>query len=176
MPIICLMVRENHKMVRKMSGKSQGILWGLMAGHPAPASPLFTQPFIQAKIKENIKAPRHWPLCKEFTGDGEFPAQMASNAKDVSIWWRHHGQTGFVPKLGTLQWRVLMGSLCVVNVHIRSALYWGTPLGVPQYWFDQTWGKWAIIEGDNFFFITREVALSGRIWSELLDSNADWCF
>ena len=21
---------------------------------------------------------------------GEFPAQMASNAKDVSIWWRHH--------------------------------------------------------------------------------------
>ena len=21
---------------------------------------------------------------------GEFPAQMASNAEDVSIWWRHH--------------------------------------------------------------------------------------
>ena len=35
MRIICLMVRENHKMVREMSGKSQGILWGLMAGHPA---------------------------------------------------------------------------------------------------------------------------------------------
>ena len=34
MPIICLMVRENHKMVREISGKSQGILWGLMAGHP----------------------------------------------------------------------------------------------------------------------------------------------
>ena len=34
MSIICLMVRENHKMVREMSGKSQGILWGLMAGHP----------------------------------------------------------------------------------------------------------------------------------------------
>ena len=33
MPIICLMVRENHKMVREMSGKSQEILWGLMAGH-----------------------------------------------------------------------------------------------------------------------------------------------
>ena len=32
----------------------------------------------------NIKAPRHWPLC------GEFPAQMASNAENVSIWWRHH--------------------------------------------------------------------------------------
>ena len=35
---------------------------------------LFTQPFIQAQIK----------------GTGEFPAQMASNAEKVSIWWRHH--------------------------------------------------------------------------------------
>ena len=27
------------------------------------------EPFIQAKIKENIKAPRHWPLWGEFSGD-----------------------------------------------------------------------------------------------------------
>ena len=27
----------------------------------------------------------------EFTGTGEFPAQRASNAENVSIWWRHHG-------------------------------------------------------------------------------------
>ena len=25
-------------------------------------------------------------------GIGEFPAQMASNAENVSIWWRHHGE------------------------------------------------------------------------------------
>ena len=43
--------------------------------------------FIQTQIKVNIKAPRHWPLCGEFTGD---QAQMASDAKNVSIWWRHH--------------------------------------------------------------------------------------
>ena len=24
------------------------------------------------------------------TGTGEFPAQRASNAENVSIWWRHH--------------------------------------------------------------------------------------
>ena len=24
---------------------------------------------------------------------GEFPAQMASYAENVSIWWRHHGTT-----------------------------------------------------------------------------------
>ena len=39
---------------------------------------------------ENIKAPRHWPLCGEFTGTGEFPAQMFSYAENVSGWWRHH--------------------------------------------------------------------------------------
>ena len=26
---------------------------------------------------------------------GEFPTQMASNAENVSIWWRHHGLTSF---------------------------------------------------------------------------------
>ena len=51
----------------------------------SPASPLFTQPFIRAQIKENIKAPRHWHLVT-----GEFLAQMASNAENISIWWRHH--------------------------------------------------------------------------------------
>ena len=40
--------------------------------------------------EKNIKAPRHWPLCREFNGTSEFPAQMASNAENVSIWWRHH--------------------------------------------------------------------------------------
>ena len=29
----------------------------------------FTQPFIRAQIKVNIKAPRHGPLCGEVTGD-----------------------------------------------------------------------------------------------------------
>ena len=42
--------------------------------------------------QENIKAPRHCPLCGEFTGTGEFPAQRASYAENVSIWWRHHGR------------------------------------------------------------------------------------
>ena len=35
----------------------------------SPASQLFARLFIQAQIKENIKAPRYWPLCREFTGD-----------------------------------------------------------------------------------------------------------
>ena len=34
-----------------------------------------------------MKALRHWPLSPV---PGEFPAQMASNAENVSIWWCHH--------------------------------------------------------------------------------------
>ena len=38
-----------------------------------------------AQIKENIKTPRYWLLCGEFTGE-----KMASDAENVSFWWRHH--------------------------------------------------------------------------------------
>ena len=44
------------------------------------------------QIKENIKASRHW-LCEGNSPvTGEFLAQRASNAENVSIWWRHHDQ------------------------------------------------------------------------------------
>ena len=33
-------------------------------GVSSPVSPLFDQPLVQAQIKENINAPRHWPLCQ----------------------------------------------------------------------------------------------------------------
>ena len=39
----------------------------------SPASPSFTHAFIQVQIKENIKAPRHWPQCGEFTSDRWIP-------------------------------------------------------------------------------------------------------
>ena len=38
-----------------------------------------------AQIKENFKAPRCWPLWGDSPVTGEFPAQMASNAENVSI-------------------------------------------------------------------------------------------
>ena len=60
------------------------------------ASPSFTQPFIQVQIEENIKAPRHWPLCGNSPVPGEFSAQKVSNAENVSIWWRHRGKQSHV--------------------------------------------------------------------------------
>ena len=41
--------------------------------------------FIQAQIKENIKASHHCLCAGDSPGTGEFPAQMASNAENVSI-------------------------------------------------------------------------------------------
>ena len=36
--------------------------------------------------------PRVTDLCAGISsGTSEFPAQMASNAENISIWWRHHG-------------------------------------------------------------------------------------
>ena len=76
----CGFMSPHKTSARNITLTSQWALWCLKS----PASPLFTQLFIQVQIKENIKALRHWPLC------GEFTALKASNAENVSIWWRHH--------------------------------------------------------------------------------------
>ena len=39
----------------------------------SPAPRMFAQPFVQAQIKENMKAPRHWPLWGESTGNRWIP-------------------------------------------------------------------------------------------------------
>ena len=63
---------------------------GTLASQITSITIFFTQLFIQTQIKENIKAPRHWPLSGNSPVTGEFPAQRASNMENVSIWWRHH--------------------------------------------------------------------------------------
>ena len=59
--------------------------------HQSPASWLFAQPFIQEHIKESIKAPPHWPLWGEFTGDRWITNTKGKLCENVSTWWRHHG-------------------------------------------------------------------------------------
>ena len=51
---------------------------------------------IQTQMKENIKAPRHWPLCGEFTGDrtngqlrGKCFHLMTSSWKGFHYPWHH---------------------------------------------------------------------------------------
>ena len=53
-------------------------------------------------------------------GTGELPAQMASNAENVSIWWRHHGS------LGTLNIETLVNPSIWFPIKILY-LYYGNP-------------------------------------------------
>ena len=54
----------------------------------SPASWLFAQPFIQAQIKEYTNAPRHWPLCGEFTGSSALVIrQLGWIGKPVRVVW-----------------------------------------------------------------------------------------
>ena len=69
------------------------VIMGTMASQITSLTIVYST-FIQAQIKENIKAPRHWPLCGELTGDRWIPEQMASNAENISIWIRHHDDKG----------------------------------------------------------------------------------
>ena len=62
---------------------------GTIASHITSLTIVYSTVYAGAD-QRNIKAPRHRPLCREFTGDRWIPAQMASNAENVSIWWRHH--------------------------------------------------------------------------------------
>ena len=66
---------------------------------------LSTQPFAQAQIKVNIKAPRQWPWC--------WHSMVTSNAENGFICWRHHGII-----MGCLLW--LFGRLKIV---LCSTLY-----------------------------------------------------
>ena len=63
----------------------------------SPASQLFAQPCVQAQIKENITKLRVTGLYEGNSQvTGEFPTQRASNAENVSFWWRHHDYQHFL--------------------------------------------------------------------------------
>ena len=62
-----LHVTRTRKMTKPITKTSYWEQWRLKS----PASTFFTQSFNQAQIKENIKAPSHWPWC----GDRWIPAQ-----------------------------------------------------------------------------------------------------
>ena len=66
---------------------------------------------------------------------GEFPAQMASNAESVSIWWSHHlkgrthlimistMQTNVLDKITVYEYRLLCyyGNVRLINLHFVGA-------------------------------------------------------
>ena len=61
------------------------------------ASQITSLPVVHSTVHSDAdqrkhQSSRHWPICEELTGTGEFPAQRASYAEYVPIWWRQHLQ------------------------------------------------------------------------------------
>ena len=59
---------------------------GAMASKITSLTIVYSTVYSGTDKKKNVKAQR-LGLC---VVTGEFPAQMASNVENVSIWWRHH--------------------------------------------------------------------------------------
>ena len=94
---------------------------------------------------------------------GEFPAQMASNAENVSIWWRHHEDC--LPKYGDFHYRNnenLNNGYSYIGK--TTSLYWDGPL---HYTIKYLLG--ALI---NVFWAPLEVISSTLLFPTVITCNA----
>ena len=87
-----ILYRSQAKSVRTpMEGSSSTDIAAIYMGKIHPILHVKHHWYIDISLdKENIKAPRHWPLWGEPPVTGGFPSQRASYAENVSISWRHH--------------------------------------------------------------------------------------
>ena len=92
--------------ILRITVTSQWAQWRLKS----PASSSFAQPFVRGQIKENIKAPRHWPLLGECTYNRWIPLTKGQCCGNVSIWWRHHGQD-VLYDIETASWMIWKGNI-----------------------------------------------------------------
>ena len=79
--------------------------WGAIASQITSLNIVYSTVYSDAdQRKYQSSAPL--ALCGEFTGTGKFPAQMASNAENVSIWWRHHERNWITSVSGESHWYI----------------------------------------------------------------------
>ena len=62
-----------HQSTVDYSQHYNDVIMSAIASQITSLAIVYSTVFIQTQIKENIKAPRHWPLCGEFTGDRWIP-------------------------------------------------------------------------------------------------------
>ena len=80
-------------------------------------------------------------------GTGEFPAQMASYAENVSIWWRHHVAVSFSspdvlhPGSLLLTWFNFDPSMDIISIHIHYKVWDEITYPLPNF-NDLNFGNW----------------------------------
>ena len=65
------------------------VIMGAMTSQVTSLTIVYSTVYSGAHQRKKIKAPRHWPLCGEFTGDRWTPHTNGQQRGNVSIWWRH---------------------------------------------------------------------------------------
>ena len=86
----CLSPDQRQAFTRTMTSNITVTSWWVRWRLKSPVSPSFTQPLFGRTSKKTSKL-RVAGLCAGNSPmNGEFPAQMASNAEFFSAWWRHH--------------------------------------------------------------------------------------
>ena len=106
--------------------------------HHQPHDCLFNRLF-RHRSKETLKLRVTGYCAGNSTGTGEFPAQMASIAENVSIWWRHHGKYKeyvYVISKNNLFFRHIITAIQATDqsiaFHLPSECYSSSPF---QSWF-----------------------------------------
>ena len=61
-----------------------------MASQTTNLTIVYSKDLFKAQINENNQLRVTGLYAENSPITGEFPAQRASNAKNISIWWRHH--------------------------------------------------------------------------------------
>ena len=89
---------------------------------------------------------------------GEFPAQKASNAENVSIWWRHHHRI------------VSQGASCVLRHHwFRQCYHYlrhSWPRSPTSYaWHHNEWTRWIITTEWSVFLSSSLLVLLSKCYS-----------
>ena len=139
---------------------------GPFKGQQASASNPVMQAFVKTQIKENINAPRHWPLWGEFPGDRWFPSQRASNAENVSLRWHHNGDVITWPALVPIPRILETCSTPLFRYDIcgnSSLAYWGPySNNIFAFWFKFHWSlsNKAIIGVGGGLVLNRRIDLS----------------
>ena len=72
-----------------------GVITSAMASQITSLTIVYPSVYSRRRSKENIKAPRHWSLWGEFTGDRWIPRTKGQLRQNVSISWRHHASDKF---------------------------------------------------------------------------------
>ena len=122
---------------------------------------------VNSPHKWPVMPPRFWPCAGNSPVTGEFPAQMASNAENVSIWWRHYAKrTDVLPCNHSLYIGIFMFP------HIDNPQSTGHNLLQEKIYQKRNTKKWG--HPSSWLVIGDGNSTSVYIYSKYLTRSLDW--